>query len=165
MFKNHKNNLYNILLTLSRNIFFYKNIELHDTFETRIYLMFFHFSILMIVTKKKGEKFDQGQYDLFFKKIEYNLRELGFGDVAVNSKMKQMNKILYDILLKLETKNDAKSNIFSLNESTIKKYFNTLIGDEKTKLNDFKAYFLGFFDFCFELQPKNMLKEIIKFKY
>ena len=55
-FKSHPNNLYNILLQLSRNIFFYEKIKLPDTFETRIYLMFVHFSIFMIITKKKGFK-------------------------------------------------------------------------------------------------------------
>ena len=38
--KMHNNDLYNTLLSLSRNIFFYKEIKLPDTFETRIYLMF-----------------------------------------------------------------------------------------------------------------------------
>ena len=66
MFKNHKNNLYNILLTLSRNIFFYKNMKLPDTFETRLYLMFIHFSIMMMVSKFKGRKFSQDAYDFFF---------------------------------------------------------------------------------------------------
>ena len=55
--------------------------------------MFFHFSILMIVSKK-GTKFDQKSYDLLFHNIENNLRELGFGDVGVNKKMKEFNKIL-----------------------------------------------------------------------
>ena len=105
----HQDDLYNIMLILSRNIFFYKKINLPDTFETRIYLMFFHFSIMMIVSKKKGKKFSQNHYDLFFKKIEYNLRELGFGDVSVNAKMKEFNKILYDILLKLEQKKMIKT--------------------------------------------------------
>ena len=52
----HNNELYNTLLTLSRNLFFYNKIKLNDTFETRIYLMFFHFSIMMIIFKKKGKK-------------------------------------------------------------------------------------------------------------
>ena len=100
--KKHNSQLYNILLKLSRNIFFYKKIQLNDSFETRIFLMFFHFSILMIIFKKKGEKFDQKEYDNVFNSIEYNLRELGFGDVSVNKKMKDFNKLLYDILLKIE---------------------------------------------------------------
>ena len=56
MSENHKTKLYNILLILSRDIFFYKKIELQDTFETRIYLMFMHFSILMIIAKKEKVK-------------------------------------------------------------------------------------------------------------
>ena len=65
--------------------------------------MFIHFSILMIITKKKGNKFDQDLYDNLFHNIENNLRELGFGDVSVNKKMKEFNKVLYDILLKIES--------------------------------------------------------------
>ena len=97
--KKHNDNLYNTLLKLSRNIFFYKGIDLPDSFESRIYLMFIHFSIMMKVFKKKN-KFKQQDYDSLFHNIENNLRELGFGDVTVNKKMKDLNKILYDILLK-----------------------------------------------------------------
>ena len=46
-------NLYNTLLHLSRNLYFYNKINLKDTFETRIYLMFFHFSIILNIFKKK----------------------------------------------------------------------------------------------------------------
>ena len=106
--KKHNNYLYNILLNLSRNIFFYKTIKLQDTYETRIYLMLFHFSIIMIVSKNKGTKFDQNEYDYFFRNIEYNLRDLGFGDISVNKKMKDLNKILYDILLKIQSANLVK---------------------------------------------------------
>ena len=74
--------------------------------------MFIHFSIMMIVFKKKGKKFDQNSYDLFFHNIENNLRESGLGDVSVNKKMKEFNKILYDILLKLEIeKNDKEFQV------------------------------------------------------
>ena len=105
--------MYNTLLALSRNIFFYTKIGLPDKFETRIYLMFLHFSIMMIIYKKKGLKFNQNDYDQLFNNIENNLRELGFGDVSVNKKMKDMNKQLYDILLKLDS-NETTS--FKINE-------------------------------------------------
>ena len=42
-----------LLLSLSRNILFYQKIKLSDVFETRIYLMFVHFSLMMIIFKKK----------------------------------------------------------------------------------------------------------------
>ena len=162
--KVHNTNLYNTLLVLSRNLFFYKKIGLPDTFETRIYLMFFHFSILMIVTKKKNSKFDQKTYDYIFHNIENNLRELGFGDVSVNKKMKEFNKILYDILLKLDLKN-LNNKDFKINTDIVKNYFNSLNDRKNDQLYEFTNYFLNFYNFCFELTLDNMLKELENFKY
>ena len=160
----HNNFLYNTLLTLSRNIFFYRKLDLPDTFETRIYLMFIHFSILMIVTKKKNIKFNQKTYDYLFHNIENNLRELGFGDVSVNKKMKDFNKILYDILLKLDLdQNDNKK--FRMNFLLIKKYFSTFQTEESAKFSLFNDYFSKFFHFCFEQPLDNMIERSIKFKF
>ena len=55
--KKHDITLYNTLLYLSRNLYFYKKINLKDTFETRIYLMFLHFSVILIIFKKKTINF------------------------------------------------------------------------------------------------------------
>ena len=163
MIFNNKHNpeLYNILLNLSRNIFFYKKIELLDSFETRIYLMFFHFSILMIIYKQKNQKFDQKEYDGIFNNIENNLRELGFGDVSVNKKMKDLNKLLYDILLKINKKQDKS---FELNEKLVSKYFETLNDKNDDKMVNFERYFNRFYQFCFELPLENMIRETLKFK-
>ena len=99
--KRHNTSLYNTLLHLSRNLYFYNKIKLKDTFETRIYLMFIHFSIILVIYKTKKSRFPQSDYDSLFYCIENDLRELGYGDVAVNNKMKKLNKIFYDILLKI----------------------------------------------------------------
>ena len=163
MFKNHKTKLYNTLLILSRNIFFYKKIQLPDTFESRIYLMFIHFSVLMIIAKQKGEKFDQKSYDYFFDNIEYNLRELGFGDVTVNKKMKEFNKILYDILLKLNIANTSDIK-FKMNHKLISKYFEQLNNIKSINYVQFETYFMNFFDFCFELPLDNMIEDLNNFK-
>ncbi len=154
--------MYNILLSLSRNKFFYEKIKLEDSFETRIYLMFFHFSILMIIFKKKGKKLSQEMYDLLFNNIENNLRELGFGDVSVNKKMKDMNKILYDILLKIE-KNDNE-DIFEINQILIFKYFPKLDNENSKEFTLFSSYFINFFNFCFELSLESMIRDCINFK-
>ena len=161
--KNHKFNLYNILLSLSRNIFFYKKINLPDNFETRIYLMFMHFSIMMIISKKKDVKFDQKSYDFLFYNIENNMRELGYGDVAVNKKMKELNKILYDILLKFELSNKLEDK-FKINPLLVSKYFIQLNDYKSVEFINFESYFLRFFNFCFELPLENMVKDSIKFK-
>jgi cytochrome b pre-mRNA-processing protein 3 len=150
-------------LTLSRNVFFYKKIDLPDNFETRIYLMFIHFSIMMIIFKKKKSKFDQQLYDLVFNKIENDLRELGYGDVTVNKKMKDLNKILYDILLKIELNNDK--NKFTINQNLIFKYFSKLHGSNNSKYAEFELYLTSFFNFCFDIKVENMIRDAIKFKF
>ena len=158
--KKHNTELYNTLLHLSRNEKFYRDINLSDTFETRIYLMFIHFSVILILFKKKAIKFPQYNYDSLFFCIENNLRELGFGDVSVNKKMKDMNKILYDILLKFNL--DEKN--FKINKNLIFKYFDEFQKLDSVKYELFEAYLIKFYDFCFELRPETMIKDILKFK-
>ncbi len=135
---------------------------LKDNFETRIYLMFFHFSLMMIIFKKKGQKFDQKSYDSLFFNIENNLRELGFGDVSVNKKMKDLNKLLYDILLKIEVQEELN---FKLNKKLTVKYFKEIDNEKNDKFSDFESYFIKFYNFCFEIPLENMIREAIKFKY
>ena len=123
--------------------------------------MFLHFSIMMIILKKKGIKFDQTKYDSLFHNIENNLREMGFGDVSVNKKMKELNKVLYDILLKIEKKDYQD---FKIDDKLIIKYFPKFDDEKGAVFDDFKKYFLKFYNFCFELPLNNMVRDAIKFK-
>ena len=123
--------------------------------------MFIHFSIMMIIFKKKGKKFNQSSYDSLFYNIENNLREAGFGDVSVNKKMKDFNKQLYDILLKIEN-NDI--NQFKLNRKLVIKYFQELDDPNEDKFNEFEDYLINFYNFCFELPLDNMIREAINFR-
>ena len=157
--KKHSTDLYNTLLFLSRDLFFYNKVKLKDSYETRIYLMFMFFSIILQVFRQKKVKFLQKEYDNLFFCIENNLRELGFGDVAVNKKMKYLNKILYDILLKINNTKDG----FRMNKSLILKYF-TEIDNLDKKYRVFDEYFNKFYHFCFEQNTKTMIKDAIKFK-
>ena len=147
---------------LSRNIFFYKKVELTDNFENRIYLMLFHFSILLKIYKKKGTKFDQNSYDSLFFDIENNLRESGLGDVAVNAKMKLLNKVLYDILLKFEL--EESNTKFLINKKVVIKYFRDLEVENIDKYKHFETYFTKFYYFCFELPMDNMILGSINFE-
>ena len=123
--------------------------------------MFIHFSIILIIFKEKNQKYNQKSYDMLFHNIENNLRELGFGDVSVNKKMKDFNKILYDILLKIKINKEKTS--FKINKKLIQKYLTNLSNDPQ-KYEKFEYYLEQFYNFCFELSPENMLKNIIKFK-
>tara|TARA_Y200000002_G_C22326761_1_gene514986 strand:- start:5 stop:496 length:492 start_codon:yes stop_codon:yes gene_type:complete len=158
--KSHNLDLYNTLLSLSRNLYFYNKINLKDTFETRIYLMFVHFSIILIIFKKKKNNFPQKAYDNLFYCIENNLRELSLGDIAVNKKMKNLNKVFYDILLKINQSNDN----LKINKSLIIKYFPQLNDSNSKKYELFNEYLINFYHFCFELHPETMIKDALKFK-
>ena len=157
--RKHNPDLYNTLLLLSRNIFFYKDLEFKDTYETRIYLMFFHYSIILLTSKIKGKKADQDNYNNLFFHIENNLRELGFGDVSVNKKMKDLNKIFYDILIKFKT----NSNHFEINKILSVKYFKNL-KDSVKNWDNFNKYFSNFYSFCFELDTNSVIKDAKNFK-
>ena len=122
--------------------------------------MFFHYSIILFILKNRGNKPDQENYNSLFFYIENNLRELGFGDVSVNKRMKDLNKIFYDILIKLSLEIDE----FNINEKLFNKYFQKL-GNNNEKQSKLALYFTKFHDFCFELSSKNMIKDSKNFKY
>ena len=88
--------MYNKIVFLTRKNFFYKDFKLSDSFSNRIYLIFFHLCFILIALKnKESDKNDQQAiFDFFFKQIELNCRELGYGDITVNKKMKRFNKTI-----------------------------------------------------------------------
>mgnify|MGYP003956356081 CR=1 FL=1 len=162
-YNRHNNQLYNKLVELSRNIFFYKNLTLKDNFETRIILIFLHLSIILIIYKKnKRDKFPQKIFDNIFLNIEYHLRELGYGDVAVNKKMKILSKIFYDILLKIQS-NDFKK--FKVNKNLIKKHLLCEIEQTDELMLKISEYLESFYNFCFVLEDDTMIEGKINFKY
>lgn len=117
----------------------------------------------MIISKNKGKKFSQSLYDDLFKNIENDLRELGFGDVSVNKKMKDLNKILYDILLKIEDNRLDKSK-FRVNNDLIFKYFSELNDQKNPSFVELALYFEKFYNFCFDLPLDSMIDKSIEFK-
>ena len=124
--------------------------------------MFIHFSLLLIIFKKKDKNFPQEIFDNIFLNIEYHIRELGYGDVTVNKKMKILTRVFYDILLKI---NKSKTDTFETNIQILKTNFDT--NDENTSIliDNLSLYFNVFYNFCFELKTDNMLKGQINFKY
>ncbi|OUX53081.1 MAG: hypothetical protein CBE47_04155 [Pelagibacteraceae bacterium TMED287] len=162
LYKRHNNSLYNKLVELSRNIYFYRDIKLNDTFDTRIILIFLHLSVILISLKKKKSKLPQEIYDNIFLNIEYHLRELGFGDIACNKKMKSLNKIFYDILLKL---NNLKTDNFSTNKEIIKRHLFDSNPEKTDFISKISNYMDLFYNFCFELDAKSMVKGKINYKY
>ena len=163
VYKTHYKTLYSKLVKLSRNIFFYEKIQLKDNFETRINLIFIHLSLILIIFKEKNKKeFPQELFDNIFLNIEYHIRELGYGDVAVNKKMKTLLQIFYDILLKIKQPINQK-NLISI--ELIANYLEPQCDNKRQLIDDLSNYFEKFYYFCFELENNSMLKGEINFKY
>ena len=162
VYKSHNNSLYNKLIELSRNIFFYKKLHLKDNFLTRINLIFIHFSLILIIFKnKKAGKFPQNIFDNIFQNIEYNLRELGHGDVAVNKKMKLLTQKFYDILLKI---GKDKNGVFQIDKNILKKHLEFTEENKDDITDKLAVYFEKFYKFCFELPLGNMIRDTLNFK-
>ena len=165
-FKSKKNNiltLYNKIVLLTRENFFYKDFKLSDSFSNRIYLIFFHLCFILIALKKrKSEKNDQQAiFDFFFKQIELNCRELGYSDTAVNKKMKGLIKLFYEILIQcsnwkklhIDSKNNLLLNFFSNN------YYNEILTDKLAN------YFDKFTLYIENISLNSMTKGVINFVY
>ena len=162
-FKYKKHNfIYNNLVKLSRNIYFYKDIKLDDKLENRIIIIFIHLVIILNCLKNDriNKKLSQEIYDNIFLNIENNLREMGHGDVTVNKKMKHLNKIFHDLLLNFI--NENKADKIQINEML--KYLFIMEKNDVISVK-LEEYFKKYYNFCFDIINKNMIKDLDKFKY
>ena len=105
--------------------------------------------------KNIAKKITQDIFDNLFQNIEYHFRELGMGDVSVNKKMKDLNRIFYDILLKIQNLVDGDKS--EINMNIVNKY---LIINSKLRINNdvLKEYFEDFYNFCFNLDTKDIIR-------
>jgi len=143
------NNLYNSLVNLSRNKSLFSLFTDKDTFSDRILILMFHFAFFLREYKKDTDKeYLQKFFDYFFRQIELNIREIGYGDVSINKKMKDYINIFYSILGKINDwdiiDNQKKGVILAFyfklnsNQPKIVEYFNNFeIYLSKTSLKSF----------------------------
>jgi len=111
-------NIYNNLIKLTRNKLLYRNKLSNESFSDRLIIFLFHFAFFLKIYKNKSNKTEfQNLYDYIFNQIELSIREIGYGDVTINKKMKEYLNIFHTIIGKIEnwekTKNNEKLEIFS----------------------------------------------------
>ena len=111
-------NLYNNLVNLSRNKNLFSIFTDKDTFSDRILILLFHFAFFLRQYKDKADKeYLQKFFDYFFRQIELNIREIGYGDVSINKKMKDYINVFFSILDKIndwnKLDNDKKADILA----------------------------------------------------
>ena len=101
--KNNYLNIYNNLIKLTRNKNLYYNLKNKDTFSDRLVILLLHFSFFLKIYKNSLSKEEaQDLFDFIVRQIELSIREIGYGDVSVNKKMKDYVNLFYSILEKIE---------------------------------------------------------------
>ena len=132
--KNEYLNIYNNLVKLTRNKNLYLNLKNNDSFSDRLIILLFHFGFFLKIYKLEMSKNDsQDLFDSFIKQIELSIREIGYGDVSVNKKMKDYVNLFYLILgkienweiLELDQKKEAFEDLLNIKEDNVSfvKYF------------------------------------------
>ena len=95
-------NIYNNLIKLTRNKDLFYIFTNNDTFSDRILIFLFHFAFFLKSFKRpNNKKYMQNFFDYSMRQIELGLREIGYGDVSINKKMKNYINVLYSIIDKI----------------------------------------------------------------
>ena len=156
--KNDYLKIYNNLIKLTRNKTLYLNLKNKDTFSDRLIILHFHYSFFLKCYKNQMSKKDsQDLFDFIIRQIELSIREIGYGDVSVNKKMKDYVNLFYSILEKIE-KWDELGNSSKL--SLLAEFIN---------IKDNSVFFIHYFDKYRDFLTNNSLKiwtkDIIDLKF
>tara|TARA_B100001939_G_scaffold169675_1_gene146350 strand:- start:268 stop:741 length:474 start_codon:yes stop_codon:yes gene_type:complete len=151
-------NIYNNLVRLTRNKSLYKTLKNNDTFSDRLIILLFHFAFFLKVYKEEVSKKEaQEIFDFVIRQIELSIREIGYGDVSVNKKMKDYVNLLFSIIEIVDiwdTFHNSKKN------SLIANYINI-----DTHNDLFVKYFDKFGEFLAKNSLKIFTKDILEFKF
>ena len=149
--KNDYLKIYNNLIKLTRNKTLYLNLKNKDTFSDRLIILHFHYSFFLKCYKNQMSKKDsQDLFDFIIRQIELSIREIGYGDVSVNKKMKDYVNLFYSILEKIE-KWDELGN--SSKMSLLAEFIN---------IKDNSVFFIHYFDKYRDFLTNNSLKIFTK---
>ena len=151
-------NIYNNLIRLTRNKNIYLNLKNTDTFSDRLVILLFHFGFFLKLYKDQLSKNkSQDLFDFIVRQIELSIREIGYGDVAVNKKMKDYVNLFYLILEKIEK------------WENLDKYKKIDLMAEFLKIQEdnvfFSSYFDKYRDFLLKNSFKIFTKDIINLKF
>ncbi len=156
--KNDYLNIYNNLIKLTRNKNLYLNLKNNDTFSDRLIILLFHYSFFLKSYKKKiSINESQDLFDFIIRQIELSIREIGYGDVSVNKKMKDYVNLFYSILEQIELWDNL--------DKTSKMDLMTKFINIKDNSDFFINYFDKYRDFLLNNPLKIFTKDILKLKF
>ena len=160
--------IYQNIIERSRSKFFYLNMDIDDSFESRFDIIILHSFIIFYYLKNSSDnekKLSQFLFDFMFEDFDNNLREMGFGDIAVNKKMKVFMTAFYGRIANYSKGVDQIMN--SLDDETLKKaILNNIYKGKETNtkfLNFFKQYIIDNLKFFNSRDLKININERFRF--
>ena len=154
----NKLNIYNNLIKLTRNKNLYLNLDKKETFSDRLVILFFHFGFFLKYYKKDlSKKESQKLFDFFIRQIELSIREIGYGDVSVNKKMKQYVNLFYSIVENIE----MWENLDDISRKRVLGNFLNISNDNKFYVDYFEKYRI----YVTKNALNNFTKDILNLKF
>ena len=114
-------NIYTNIIKTSRNKTFFLDFNVDDTVEGRFDIIILHSFIVFnffINSNDQKSSLPQMLFDHMFHDFDSSLREMGFGDIAVNKRMKQFIKAFYG---RIENYSKSLSQFNELADDTLLK--------------------------------------------
>tara|TARA_B100000674_G_C37078620_1_gene574900 strand:+ start:30 stop:503 length:474 start_codon:yes stop_codon:yes gene_type:complete len=143
--------IYNNLIHLTRNKLLFSKIGDSETFSYRLILFLIHFAFFLKIFKQNNNKnILQEIYDFNFKQVELSIREIGYGDVSINKKMKDYLNFFHDVVGKV-------NNWDNMNINEKSQFFQNFIND-----NTDTKFFIDYFEKYVELLKKSTLNSFSK---
>ena len=151
-------NIYNNLIKFTRNKLLYKNTNIDETFSLRLTFFLIHFAFFLKNYKLKNDKnLMQEIYDYNFRQIEISIREIGYGDVSINKKMKDYLNLFHKIIIDLHDWDSYDDNKKS-------SFFSNFISKDNNS-SFFVDYFKNYQNFLQKNSLNSFIKDILDFKY
>ena len=138
-------NIYNNLINLTRNKLLYRNLNSEETFSIRLTFYLIHFAFFLKIYKNEEKKLLQKIYDFNFRQLEISIREIGYGDVSINKKMKDYLNLFHKLILEIEDWEEKDNN-------KKKEFFSNYVDT-----NSNTAFFVDYFDKYINFLKKNPL--------
>ena len=148
-------NIYNNLVNFTRNKKLFETFTNKDTFSDRLIIFLLHFGFFLKIYKNnENQQKMQNIYDYIFKQLELSIRELGYGDMSINKKMKTYISIFHSLLEKI----DLWESIDIKKKDNLLKGFINYNGDIENLTNYFEKYRLFLLKSSLNLFIKGVIK-------
>ena len=148
-------NIYNNLVNFTGNKKLFETFTNKDTFSDRLIIFLLHFGFFLKIYKNnENQQKMQNIYDYIFKQLEFSIRELGYGDMSINKKMKTYISIFHSLLEKI----DLWESIDVKKKDNLLRGFINYNGDIENLTNYFEKYRIFLLKSSLNLFIKGVIK-------